>query len=252
MASSYVDSVYRNFAGMTGLTLWMSAFLYAVQIYADFSGYSEISNGLMKIIGFDVADNFYAPYFAEGFGEFWRRWHISFSSWLRDYVYIPLGGSRCSESRRFMNLLITFAVSGIWHGSGLNFLFWGISHGVLVYLSGKIKLLRNSLITFCLAVILWVPFRAVDIGSAVRYYACMFKNLEFSGQAVTSMVLQFTGDNTCVLYACVLFTGILIMTLYDWAMTHKKDWSFVFTVIFTMMIILLGRLGESAFIYAQF
>ena len=252
MSSGYVNSVHSNIVARPALCLWMAAFLYAVELYADFSGYSAISNGIMKIFGFDVPENFSTPYFSHGFGDFWRRWHISFSSWLRDYVYIPLGGSRCSAFRHFVNVIITFTVSGMWHGSGVNFLFWGVTHGLLVWLSSKTRLLRSSLITFILVMLLWIPFRAADMSSAMAYYAHMFADFELSVPAITAMVLLFTGDNTCAVYASVLFTGIIFMLLYDIAVNCKKDYSSVFTFIFALMIILFGKIGESAFIYAQF
>jgi len=252
MSSSYVSSVHANIAGVPSLSLWLGAFLYAVEIYADFSGYSDISNGLMRIIGVKVPDNFYAPYFSHGFVDFWRRWHISFSSWLRDYVYIPLGGSRCKEFRHFVNIMITFLVSGLWHGAGMNFVLWGILHGILAYISPRVKLLRNPLITFMLVMLLWIPFRAENISSAMFYLSRMFTDINLSASSIISSILIFTGDNTCVLYASVLFAGMTVMFLYDIAMTSGKNYSFAFTIIFTVMIILFGRIGESAFIYSQF
>jgi len=252
MSSGYVNAVHKNIAVRPALCLWMAAFLYAVELYADFSGYSAISNGIMKIFGFDVPDNFSTPYFSRGFGDFWRRWHISFSSWLRDYVYIPLGGSRCSGLRHFVNVMITFTVSGMWHGSGMNFLFWGMLHGLLVWLSARSRVLRNSLVTFILVMLLWIPFRAADMTSALTYYAHMFADFEVSMSTVTAMVLLFTGDNTCVIVACVLFASIIFMLLYDIAVRFGKDYSATFTFIFSVMIILFGTVGESAFIYAQF
>ena len=252
MASSYVASVHSNIARVPALCLWMGAFLYAVEIYADFSGYSDISNGLMRIAGIRVLDNFNAPYFSHGFGDFWRRWHISFSSWLRDYVYIPLGGSRCSSFRHFVNLMITFIVSGLWHGAGMNFVFWGVCHGLLAYVSPKLKALRNPFVTFILVMLLWIPFRAENMNSALFYFSRMFGSLEISVSSITSMIVLFTSDNTCVLYASVLFAGIIVMFLHDMAMSFGKNYSSTFTLIFTVMIILFGQIGESAFIYARF
>ena len=223
-----------------------------ISCYADFSGYSDISNGVMMLLGFQQTENFIAPYFARGFGDFWRHWHVSLSSWLRDYVYIPLGGSRCSEARHFVNLLLTFAVSGLWHGTGGNFLFWGLCHGLLVWLSSRLKLLRNPAITFLLVMLLWIPFRASDMSSALTYCTRMFTGINLSMSSVTSMLVLFTGDNTCVLYASVLFAGITAMFVYDLALSRGKDYSFTFTMIFTVMVILFGRMGESAFIYARF
>ena len=252
MSSGYVSSVHSNISGVPFPALWLGAFLYAVEIYADFSGYSDISNGLMRIIGIRVPDNFHAPYFSHGFGDFWRRWHISFSSWLRDYVYIPLGGSRCSESRHFVNIMITFLVSGLWHGAGMNFALWGILHGLFSYMSPRVKALRSPLITFVLVMLLWIPFRAEGIAPAISYFTRMFTDINFSAPSIIRAVQMFTGDNTCVLYACVLFAGIIIMFLHDAAMSCGKNYSFAFTMIFTAVIILFGRVGESAFIYAQF
>ena len=112
-----------------GLSVFLASVLYAVLLYADFAGYSHIAIGCMQLLGFDVPENFRAPYFSTSVKEFWNRWHISLSSWLRDYVYIPLGGSRCSTARCCVNLLITFLVSGLWHGTGLQFAVWGLLHG---------------------------------------------------------------------------------------------------------------------------
>lgn len=203
-------------------------------------------------MGIRVADNFYAPYFSRGFGDFWRRWHISFSSWLRDYVYIPLGGSRCSALRHFVNLMITFLVSGLWHGAGMNFALWGILHGFLSYLSPRVKALRNPLITFILVMLLWIPFRSENISASILYFTRMFSDVHISASSIISAILIFTGDNTCVLYASVLFAGITVMFLHDTAMVFGKNYSFAFTMIFTVMIILFGSIGESAFIYSQF
>lgn len=252
MAAGYVDSVHANISGLPSLCLWMGAFLYAMQIYADFSGYSDISNGVMLLLGFQSTENFKTPYFAHGFGDFWRRWHISLSSWLRDYVYIPLGGSRCSELRHFVNVIATFLVSGLWHGAGITFAFWGLAHGLMVWLSSKLKILRAPFITFILAMLLWIPFRASDMSSALTYYTRMFTGINLSVSSVTSMILLFTGDNTCVLYASVLFAGIFTMLMHDFAVSRGKDYSFTFTLIFTVITLLFGSIGESAFIYAKF
>ena len=252
MDSNYVNAVHENISANTSLCLWMGAFLYAVEIYADFSGYSDISNGLMKIFSIDVPDNFSAPYFSSNFKEFWARWHISFSSWLKDYIYIPLGGSRCSELRKFFNVMITFLISGAWHGSGINFILWGALHGLLVYFSPKIKILRNSFMTFILVMLLWIPFRASGIENAFLYYSHMFSGLEFSANAIVQMIFLFTRDNTCAIYAFILFTGIFFMFLHDLAVIKNKKYNFLFTFIFVSMIILFGRASESAFIYSQF
>lgn len=248
MITSYVNSIHGNISGVPGLSLWLAAFLYAIEIYADFSGWSDISNGLMQILGFRETKNFYAPYFSSNIKEFWTRWHISFSSWLRDYIYIPLGGSRCTNLRKFINVIITFLVSGIWHGSGINFLLWGIAHGLGVYFISK----KNKFLTFIIVILLWIPFRSIDFNAAINYYSCMITNFDISLSAITNTILIFTGDNTCAVYAVILFAEIFILFLYDLALTRQKNFSGIFTFIFAVMIILFGRVGESAFIYAQF
>ncbi len=250
MAMPFVDKVHENISGVPALALWMSAFLYAVELYADFSGYSDISNGIMKIMGINVPANFNSPYFASGFRDFWNRWHISLSSWLRDYVYIPLGGSRCSEFRRFVNVMITFLISGLWHGTGLNFLFWGFSHGLLVYLSPKIKLLRSQIITFLLVMFLWIPFRAVDLSSAFNYIIRMFVDFKISMSLIIQTV-TVNGGNTSPITMTILFTSFILLMLHDYFMT-RRDYGFIFTLIFTSMTILFGKMAESAFIYAGF
>ena len=127
----YVNFVYADIGNMSAFALLMATILYSFQIYADFSGYSDMATGIAKYLGFDIGKNFDHPYLSSSVGDFWRKWHISLSSWLKDYVYIPLGGSRVSLPRVYFNLLATFLVSGIWHGAGWNFVLWGLLHGVV-------------------------------------------------------------------------------------------------------------------------
>ncbi|MBW7857375.1 MAG: MBOAT family protein [Leptonema sp. (in: Bacteria)] len=132
--SPIVDEVFANPAGYNSVSLWISVFVFSFQIYCDFSGYSDIAIGIARILGYKFPENFDRPFFSTTVGEFWRRWHISFSSWLRDYVYIPLGGSRVSVSRAYINLFATMVISGLWHGADWNFLVWGAIHGGFVAL----------------------------------------------------------------------------------------------------------------------
>ena len=126
----YVDTVYSNYLNYSGFTTFISIIFYSFQIYADFAGYSLMALGIAKLLGYDIINNFQQPYFAFSITNFWRRWHISLSRWLKDYIYIPLGGSRCSSKRSYFNIFITFLVSGIWHGASWNFILWGVLHGV--------------------------------------------------------------------------------------------------------------------------
>lgn len=171
----YVNCVYESPADQHGLALLLATILYSFQIYCDFSGYSDMAIGAARILGFDVGRNFDHPYLSQSIGEFWRRWHISLSSWLKDYVYIPLGGSRVALPRIYLNLLITFLVSGIWHGSTWNFVIWGLLHGLYQCagrtskpLFEKIKLpsFIKIFFTFCLVTFAWIFFRAKGLKEA--------------------------------------------------------------------------------------
>ena len=174
----YVNFVYSagGIQEQSALAMLTATVLYSFQIYADFSGYSDMAAGVARIIGFDAGKNFDHPYLAASTGEFWRRWHISLSSWLRDYVYIPLGGSRVALPRICVNLLLTFLVSGLWHGSSWNFVLWGLLHG-LYQCAGRLSrtyLPRLRLpaparipVTFCLVTFSWIFFRAGSLDDAI-------------------------------------------------------------------------------------
>ena len=172
----YVDYVYGNIPGSHGLALLLATVLYSFQIYCDFSGYSDMAIGVARYFGFDAGRNFDHPYLSQSVGEFWRRWHISLSSWLRDYVYIPLGGSRVALPRVYLNLMITFLVSGVWHGAGWTFVAWGLIHGAYQCVGRAMKPLQERLripvvvrviITFCLVTFAWIFFRAGSMGEAL-------------------------------------------------------------------------------------
>lgn len=180
----FVDDVFfAPLAYSTG-TVILSAFSYSLQIYLDFSGYSDMAVGISKIIGFDLKPNFDLPYMAEGFSDFWNRWHISLSSWFKDYLYIPLGGSRRGEARAYANLFIVMLVSGLWHGAGLTFLLWGGLHGVASCISRRLKKSgkeRSSvgrcaeiILTFLAVTLFWTVFRAENTEAVVRYWSALF------------------------------------------------------------------------------
>ena len=124
-AGIYVDTVFGNYMHHNGTSLLLATFMYTIQIYCDFAGYSLIAIGAARMMGIELMENFRRPYFAPSVADFWRKWHISLSTWFRDYVYFPCGGSRCSKLLNYRNLMITFLVSGLWHGAAYNFLFWG-------------------------------------------------------------------------------------------------------------------------------
>ncbi|MBQ7563705.1 MAG: MBOAT family protein [Lachnospiraceae bacterium] len=154
MLAKYVNAVFDHVPEMTGICFLWATLLYTFQIYCDFSGYSDMALGLAGMLGFELPVNFRQPYFASSIKEFWGRWHISLSTWLRDYVYIPLGGNRCSKRRRDLNLLATFLISGLWHGASWTFVLWGGIHGVCQVLEDRIGEKRN-----CSAILLCRFFR---------------------------------------------------------------------------------------------
>ncbi len=171
----YVNYVYKNPADQYGLALLLATVLYSFQIYCDFSGYSDMAIGTARYLGFDIGKNFDHPYLSQSVGEFWRRWHISLSSWLRDYVYIPLGGSRVALPRIYLNLMATFLVSGIWHGSTWNFVIWGAFYGAILCAERASKGVRDKMkipawinvaVTFCLVTFAWIFFRAPNVAGA--------------------------------------------------------------------------------------
>jgi alginate O-acetyltransferase complex protein AlgI len=176
----YVNSVYNNVEDHTGLTLIVATIFFGFQIYCDFSAYSDIAIGTARILGFSLMENFRQPYFSQSVREFWARWHISLSTWFRDYVYIPLGGNRTTLRRNLINLMLVFLISGLWHGAGWNFVIWGGLHGIAVaflaytrhqnwrILMGQDvvqRLIRISL-TFAFVMLAWVFFRANSLSDA--------------------------------------------------------------------------------------
>ena len=180
-------SVYEQVAAMqmgsfSTLTAWVGAIAYAFQIYFDFGGYSDMAIGLGKMFGFEFLPNFNYPYIAKSITDFWRRWHISLSTWFREYVYIPLGGNRCTPSRHILNLLIVWMLTGLWHGAQWNFMFWGLYYGVILilekYLWGsKIEKLPSAvqhIYAFVLVLFGWVFFFSPTLGYAGQYLKVMF------------------------------------------------------------------------------
>ena len=186
-----VDSIYTNYEHLSGLSCFLGAVLYSMQIYGDFAGYSFMAVGVGELLGFELINNFQRPYLAQSVTEFWRRWHISLTRWLTQNVYIPLGGSRCSKWRQYLNIMVTFLVSGLWHGANWTFIVWGGLHGILQCVEKAIGLdpkgrfgnLENQksrklgmaikplriLVTFLLVSTAWIFFRMPTIGDAFAF-----------------------------------------------------------------------------------
>ena len=183
------DRLFLEPSAFSGSVLAVGVFTYAVQIYADFSGYSDIAIGCGKLFGIKMMRNFAFPYFATNIADFWRRWHISLTTWFRDYVYIPLGGSRCSRMAHVRNIFIVFVLSGLWHGAAWTFVIWGLVHAVLfvpyilVRRESKASILRlmgGWLVTMASVMLAWVFFRANTLEAAGAYFSSMFSRSLFS------------------------------------------------------------------------
>ena len=208
--AGYVGAVFAEPSAYNGIALWMAAFFYAIWLYCDFAGYSFIAIGITQLFGLHYKENFNRPYFASNIREFWDRWHISLSDWLRDYVYFPLGGSRCTRLRSKCNVMVVFLVSGLWHGSGIHFLVWGAYHGLLNVFTpqkrnriqspehinhvGKKKKVRSALAVlwnFSLVTLGWIFFGVDSLNTAVTYLKGMFTNLKISVSEVSLLISVF-------------------------------------------------------------
>lgn len=180
----YVDTVLPNYENYTGTSCFVASLLYTIQIYADFAGYSLMAIGVGKVLGFELTENFRRPYFAVSVTDFWHRWHISLSTWLKDYVYIPMGGSRCSKLRNYWNIFVTFLVSGIWHGANWTFIVWGCMHGICQIIEkmlgqqkcnyGRFGKTAKIIITFLIVNFAWIFFRMPTLTDACNVIARIF------------------------------------------------------------------------------
>lgn len=189
-----VDAIFENPAQYSSVDLLFGLYAYTFQIYCDFSGYSDIAIGLALLLGFTLPINFNRPYMAQSPSDFWRRWHISLSGWLRDYLYISLGGNKVSKILTYRNLMITMLLGGLWHGAAYNFILWGTFHGIILIITRNVivestfnsKALIKIVVTFHLIVFSWLLFRISDMGTFAEY---VFGLLEMSGGTVLSPLL---------------------------------------------------------------
>lgn len=261
-----VDACFADPAGMQPLFLVIGLVCFAFQIYCDFSGYSDIAIGTARLLGFNLMQNFAYPYFSRDIAEFWRRWHISLSTWFRDYVYIPLGGSYSSKWKRIRNILITFVVSGFWHGANWTFVFWGFLHGLYyipLMLTGGQKRHKGPLaegrllptfrtagmmlLTFLLTLVAWTFFRATSINEAFEYLGSIFTG---SG---TNGVQRMT-----TLFVVLMIAGMLVIEWIQRSKPHGLEiasfpivarWS---TYVLLIAVCLWFYGEQQAFIYFQF
>ena len=257
-AGIYVDTVFASYDKFSGAGCALASVLYSIQIYADFAGYSLMAVGVAKTLGFDLINNFNRPYFAASVTEFWKRWHISLTRWLTQQVYIPLGGSRCSKIRTYWNIMVTFLVSGIWHGANWTFIVWGGIHGVFQIIEkalgwnkkeskGILKALR-ILFTFAVVTVAWVIFRSPSIGDAFGLIGRYFTT---SG--------MFIADIQTLLH---IVLAIIPLLLFEFGKeyfpgVYGKFWSYTVLrwatyLALIAMIVLIGVHDGSSFIYVSF
>lgn len=272
----YVNSVYNNPAEATGFGVLLATVLFAVQIYCDFSGYTDIAIGCARVMGIRLMKNFDHPYTATSIKEFWGRWHISLSSWFRDYLYIPLGGSRCSLPRCCLNLMMVFAVSGLWHGAEWTFVIWGLLHGAYQVIGRLTAKKRNSLvikagfspthpavlwtrriITFILVDFAWLVFRA----NSVSDVGLLLEKLLFGWQGLEAG-FEAAGIGVFAVICWVL--SIAVLWFMDRLLTHEgssdgsdilvRRGAFIYIIwaVILCWVFLLSENIQSGFIYFQF
>ncbi len=269
-AAIFVNQVFDSYQGYSYIFLCYGALLFAVQIYCDFYSYSIIAKGSAKVLGYDLMDNFRAPYLSKSITEFWRRWHISLSTWFKDYLYIPLGGNRKGTFRKHLNVLIVFLVSGLWHGANYTFVLWGLIHGVFNILEDSFKgitkgirenfIYRNvrRLITFVVAVLSFVIFRSKNIGAAKAYLLGIFKR-----QAGTmDASIAFPYEDTIILLIAIAILVVIDILIYNKVKLADNierrslviRWPiYIFLLIATLIFGIYGPgYSEAQFIYFQF
>ncbi len=270
-----VDNVYNSTEDFGGIAFIIATLFFTFQVYCDFSGYSDIAIGCAKTFGIDLMKNFNRPYFSRSIKEFWRNWHISLSSWLRDYVYIPLGGSRCSLIRKYFNIMVTFLLSGLWHGANWTFILWGGIHGAYQVIGDiKNRIFKTDkpqffiltffriLITFVLVAFAWIFFRANTVSDAFYIVQNLFSDIsKIADIQYIYDILNSVGLSIFEFVICVcLILALLFIELFE-----KRNvihtvlnsvpfiFRFAFYYVLVIVILALGVFGNGGeFIYFQF
>lgn len=258
----YANTILDNYQFHNGISCFIASICYTIQIYGDFSGYSLLAIGSGKIMGFDLINNFNRPYLASSITDFWRRWHISLTQWLTSYVYIPLGGNRCSKVRCYINILITFLVSGIWHGANWTFIFWGFLHGLFQIIekilgfnytpTNRLNKFIRIIVTFLIVNFAWIAFRMPTIADAFSIYDKIFN--DFKGE------LFISSDKTTTIF--ILFAILLFIFKEITDEFFPKQFKIMNSnniiirwfgyICITIIILLMGVFDAGQFIYISF
>jgi len=277
----FVDKVFEDVEAYHGFALVLAVFFFTLQIYCDFSGYSDIAIGTAKLFDIDLMTNFKSPYFSASVKEFWRRWHISLSSWFRDYVYIPLGGNRVSKLRNVLNVMITFCLSGLWHGAAFTYVIWGGLHGALQCVENLLFPKRKGrkaerkpegsmehagrgpvwwlkvAVVFCLVAGAWCFFRATSVGQAFYVLGHMKDGLRHPASYILNGIRAF---DIKALKQMIIPVGLL--AVYDYAALDRDPLAAVGKLPspvrkavyygFLLMVLLLASFNSQEFVYFQF
>ncbi len=276
------DLVYRDYADLSGTAVLIGVIAFSLQIYCDFAGYSFIALGTARILGYNIICNFRQPYLACSIQDFWRRWHVSLSTWFRDYLYIPLGGSKKGDLRRYLNIMIVFVVSGLWHGAGLTFLIWGVLHGLFQNIGHMLLPLRKRtesfltsyrggrwkkpyefmsiLVTYVIVMLAWIPFKSTDLSQAGEVFLSMFNDNRLEHLFDGTLFTLGLGVNNLFFAIAALFVviitdllcekrGCTISRLFDGMRTSFR-WAVYYLLI--IMILFSANLSTQEFLYQGF
>lgn len=257
----YVDTIFNNYQHQSGLSCIIGTVLFTFQIYGDFAGYSFIALGVGELFGFEMINNFNRPYLAASVTEFWHRWHISLSLWLRDYVYIPLGGSRCSKIKNYWNLFITFIVSGIWHGANWTFIFWGALHGIFQIIEKALGLQKVTeggcyrmiriFLTFIIINITWIFFKMPTITDSFSFLLRIATNHDNTISQITPAMTVFIMMSIGIVIVKDLLDEYL-KKRHSFLHNHYGVIRWASYIILLLMILSCGVFDASQFIYVSF
>lgn len=262
--AALADTAFSVGNGLNAATAWLGAICYALQIYYDFSGYSDMAIGMGHMIGFHFLENFNYPYISASMQEFWRRWHISLSTWFRDYLYIPLGGNRKGKVRTYINLIIVFACTGIWHGAALTFFIWGLYHGLFLIIErlgfgkllAKLPKIVGRVYTLLAVLIGWVLFRADTLGDALKYIGAMFN---FGNIGLERAAAQLDNVTGVAIVLGIIFSAPLLpwMRKKLESLDGGKTSAYILNVagclgLFILSVVFLTGSDYNPFIYFRF